>query len=125
MEETIRSAGHEVLGLAADERRALQLATIAPPDLGLIDLTLAHGESGAFVANVIRNLYGTPTLFISGTPDGCRHHAKSLRALGCLVKPFSAAVLVESLADAECLIRGKQPANTVPDQLEVYETPLV
>lgn len=120
MEETITSAGHVVIGLAADEHGAVQIATAEPPDLALLDLNLAFGASGAVVANMIRNLYGTPTLFISGEPDACRKVGMRVGALGCLRKPFSQTTLLLTLEIAEALIAQQRPRGSLPEEMELY-----
>ena len=122
MEETITSAGHVVVGLASDEHGALQIATAEPPDLALLDLNLAFGASGAVVANMIRNLYGTPTLFVSGKPDTCRKVGMRVGALGCLRKPFSRATLLLTLDIAEALIARQRPRGSLPEEMELYGT---
>jgi DNA-binding response OmpR family regulator len=122
MEETISSAGHVVIGLASDEHGALQIATAGPPDLALLDLNLASGASGAVVANLIRNLYGTPTLFISGKPDACRKVGMRVGAWGCLRKPFSRATLLLTLDIAEALLARKTLPGSLPEEMELYVT---
>jgi DNA-binding response OmpR family regulator len=120
MEKTISSAGHVVIGLASDEHVALQIATAEPPDLALLDLNLAAGASGAVVANLIRNLYGTPTLFISGKPDACRKVGMRVGALGCLRKPFSRATLVQTLEIAQAILARQTLHGALPEEMELY-----
>jgi DNA-binding response OmpR family regulator len=120
MEEAISSAGHTVIGLACDEHGAVQIATADPPDLALLDLNLALGASGAVVADLIRNLYGTPTLFVSGKPDICRKLGMRVGALGCLRKPFSRATLLLTLEIAQALLARQRPHGSVPEEMELY-----
>lgn len=115
----LAAVGHSVIGPARDEHAAVQLATAQRPDLALVDYNLEDGGSGATVADLIRNLYGTPSMFVSGNPDLCRKAAKRVGALGCLAKPFSEKTLLEAVDLAEALINNWRPA-VYPRNLELY-----
>ena len=84
---------YQVVGLAEDSEGAIKAIDQHDPDLVLLDLHLAHGSTGFPVA-VHLNELGVPCLLVSGKapsfpmPD---------LALGCLVKPFTAATLDEKL----------------------------
>ena len=71
---------------------------------------------------MIRNLYGTPTLFVSGKPDTCRKVGMRVGALGCLRRPFGRATLLLTLDIAEALIARQRPRGSLPEEMELYWT---
>lgn len=64
-------AGYDVIGPAATEARAIQLAELMRPDLALLDIALRDGGSGLAVARALR-LQAIPCLFVSGQSDAAR-----------------------------------------------------
>lgn len=111
--------GHEVVGVAQRSGVALGLAQTAMPDLALVDMYLADGESGADVARLIRALHGVPSMFISGNPMDCRNAAKTTCALGCLSKPFVEADLQAALNFAQATLDCETP-DSPPPNFEAY-----
>src|SRR4051812_26006401 len=95
------------------------LASVAGrrPDLALVDLQLAHGNTGFAVAAKLNDL-GIPCLFTTGkAPD----FPMPDLALGCLVKPFSEEDLVRALKAAEDIIRGRSRVRpSRPGNLRLY-----
>ena len=63
-ESILMDAGHEVVGVAADEQQALSLAEQARPDLVLMDIRLARAGDGIEVAKAIRARCGIRSLRI-------------------------------------------------------------
>jgi DNA-binding NarL/FixJ family response regulator len=108
---------YSVTALAEDRVGALAAVARRRPDLALIDLELAHGNTGFAVASKLGDL-GIPCLFTSGkAPD----FAMPDLALGCLVKPFSEDDLVRALKAAEDIIRGRQRVRpSRPGNLRLY-----
>jgi len=104
---------YRVTALAEDRVGALASVAERRPDLALVDLQLAHGNTGFAVAAKLNDL-GIPCLFTTGKPPD---FPLPDLALGCLVKPFSEEDLVRALKTAEDLIRGRsclrpsRPAN--------------
>ena len=108
---------YSVTALAEDRIGALAAVAERRPDLALVDLQLAHGNTGFAVAAKLNDL-GIPCLFTTGKapefpmPD---------LALGCLVKPFSEEDLVRSLKTAEDLLRGRERVRpSRPGNLRLY-----
>jgi DNA-binding NarL/FixJ family response regulator len=106
-----------VTALAADRIGALAAIAERRPDLALVDLQLANGDTGFSVAAKLQGL-GIPCLFTSGQapsfpmPD---------LALGCLIKPFTEDDLVRALKAAEDILRGRvriRPSR--PGNLRLY-----
>lgn len=119
IDDALTSAGQTVVGIARDEVTALRLADQCHPDLALVDLSLAHGGSGAAVAQALRERHGIPAIFVSGFPIDCRKVSSHIGAIGCLSKPFEDDDLVESIAVAEAVLGGESPTH-LPKCLELY-----
>jgi DNA-binding NarL/FixJ family response regulator len=108
---------YRVTGVADDRVGALAAVAAGHPDLALVDLELAHGNTGFAVASKLGDL-GIPCLFTSGkAPD----FPMPDLALGCLVKPFSEEDLARALKAAEDIIRGRERVRpSRPSNLRLY-----
>jgi DNA-binding NarL/FixJ family response regulator len=108
---------YRVTGVAEDRVGALAAVAQRRPDLALVDLQLARGNTGFAVASKLGDL-GIPCLFTSGkAPD----FPMPDLALGCLVKPFSEEDLVRALKAAEDIIRGRERVRpSRPGNLRLY-----
>src|SRR3954451_10035886 len=108
---------YRVTAIADDRITALAAVARQRPDLALVDLQLAHGNTGFAVAAKLNDL-GIPCLFTTGKPPDFQMPDL---ALGCLVKPFSEEDLVRALKAAEDIIRGRgrlRPSR--PGNLRLY-----
>jgi len=111
---------YRVVATAEDADGAIAAAEEHDPDLVLLDLHLAHATTGFSVAVRLNDL-GVPCLFVSGKAP--RFPMPDL-ALGCLMKPFTAADVHRSLAMAEDLLRGRETLRPkMPENLTLYEAP--
>jgi CheY-like chemotaxis protein len=108
---------YRVTALADDRIGALASVAAQRPDLALVDLQLAHGNTGFAVAAKLSDL-GIPCLFTTGkAPD----FPMPDLALGCLIKPFSEDDLVRALKAAEDIIRGRDRVRpSRPGNLRLY-----
>ena len=112
---------YRVVAVVDDLEGAIEAAEHDAPDLALVDLRLARGNTGFSVA-VRMGDFNIPCFFITGrAPD----FPMPDLALGCLMKPFTAEDIHRSLAAAEDMMRGrealrpKMPVNlTLYDQIE-------
>ena len=112
---------YRVVAVVDDLDGAIEAAEQESPDLALVDLRLARGNTGFSVA-VRMGDFNIPCFFITGrAPD----FPMPDLALGCLMKPFTAEDIHRSLAAAEDMMRGrealrpKMPVNlTLYDQIE-------
>jgi DNA-binding NarL/FixJ family response regulator len=77
----VEEAGHAVSGVFHNARDALGNATELKPDLAIIDLTLADGDTGAAVAQVLQSL-GIRVIILSG-------HSNVGAGLGCVPHTFA------------------------------------
>ena len=115
---------YRVVAVVDDLEGAIEAAEHDAPDLALVDLRLARGNTGFSVA-VRMGDFNIPCFFITGrAPD----FPMPDLALGCLMKPFTAEDIHRSLAAAEDMMRGretlrpKMPVNlTLYDQIEDKE----
>jgi len=108
---------YSVTAIADDRIGALASVAARRPDLALVDLQLAHGNTGFAVAAKLNDL-GIPCLFTTGKPPD---FPMPDLALGCLVKPFSEEDLVRALKAAEDIIRGRDRVRpSRPNNLRLY-----
>src|SRR3954454_2243104 len=108
---------YRVTAIVDDRIGALASVAGRRPDLALVDLQLAHGNSGFAVAAKLNDL-GIPCLFTTGKPPD---FPLPDLALGCLVKPFSKEDLGRALKAAEDLIRGRSRLRpSRPSNLRLY-----
>jgi CheY-like chemotaxis protein len=96
-QDVLEEAGHVVCGVAARGSMALETAENAAPDVVLMDLRLADGDTGAKAAQDISERLGIRVVYVTGTPDllaGCK-------IVGTVVlKPFSPEQLLEAVSPA-------------------------
>jgi len=117
IETFLAGAGHGVVGVAADRAGALALARTERPDLALVDIRLANGESGLNLAADLTAL-GVPVLLVTGN---CPQELGRAVALGCLHKPFDERQLLASVAVAARLVQGRFVADAdLPSGLHLY-----
>jgi CheY-like chemotaxis protein len=100
IEETMVSAGHEVLGVFASGEAAIAAAADLKPDLALLDIRLAGEMSGIEAAVALKEL-GIPCIFASANSDEMmRRSAERAAPLGWVTKPFAQAELVSVVSAA-------------------------
>lgn len=106
IEETMVSAGHDVLGVYASGEAAIAAAAELKPDLVLMDIRLAGAMTGIEAAIALKQL-GIPCIFASAnSDDGTRRAAERAAPLGWVTKPFAEAELVSAVAAALQRIAG-------------------
>ena len=95
LEEVLTDAGYEVCGIASTMATAVELNARHRPDLGVIDLQLPRGESGAQIAAMLRRGGSFGVLYATGNP----HHELLSQAEGegCIAKPYLAHDVVSAL----------------------------
>ena len=100
MQIVLEGEGFPIVGVAMDVPEALRLAEATKPALAVIDIRLAR-EDGVALAQVLRQQFGIPALFTSGSGDPAtitRTQAAAPR--GFLRKPFRGTQLVEAVRSA-------------------------
>jgi CheY-like chemotaxis protein len=117
IETFLTGAGHDVVGTAARRADALALARLERPDLALVDVRLANGDSGLDLAADLAAL-GVPVLLVTGN---CPQELGRAVALGCLHKPFDERQLLTAVALATRLARGGATgSDNLPSGLHFY-----
>ncbi|KQW71956.1 hypothetical protein ASE17_03510 [Phenylobacterium sp. Root77] len=102
MVEALTEAGHRVVAHAIGAEVAISQAALHAIDLAIIDVELAEQSSGAELARVLFERWGTPALFISGSHN--EHLVTQELAVGFLGKPFKAAELLAAITLATPLL---------------------
>lgn len=115
----LESVGHEIVGIADRAATAGALARAAKPDLALVDIRLARGDSGLDVAADLARL-GLACLFVTGNCPGERGIGV---AVGCLHKPFDERQLTEAVAAIIAVVRGAPTPDRLPSGFHLYPRP--
>ena len=115
LEGMLGLAGHEAVAQADDLSSAVEAAEAVKPDLALVDIQLAQGDSGLDVAAEL-NKRGIPVVFATGN---CPTERGRGLALGCLHKPITDRSLAGTVAAAEALLAGRSPP-ALPAALHLY-----
>ena len=107
LEFMLEEAGHIPMGPADDLKSALMAIEERQPDLALVDVQLAFGESGIGVAKAMHER-GIPVLFATGN---CPGEAGRPFALGCLHKPIVERSLRAALRAVVARLAGQMAAK--------------
>lgn len=111
IEDLLQENGHDVVAIADDEASAVQAATEHAPQLALVDMRLAGGDSGLNVARRLNSM-GVAVVFATGNCPG--NQVKDL-AIGCLHKPLSDEQIIAGISVAEAkFIRTSNPPPPPP-----------
>lgn len=116
MEDCLRRAGHRVIGPARRSADALAHVARSRPDLAVVDIRLADGDSGTELAAELEGANGVPVLYASGQGGEA---AASGRGVGVLDKPFSEHALARSV-DAVARIRAGRDPGPLPEGLTLF-----
>lgn len=103
LEFMLEEAGHVPIGNADDLASTLEAIEIRRPDLALVDIQLAMGESGLRVAEELKER-NIPVLFATGN---CPGEQGRPFALGCLHKPIVDRSLRAALKAVQARLAGR------------------
>jgi len=110
--ETVRDwlerAGYDLAGVASDERGAVDLARGHRPDLAVVDVRLVADGDGVAAARAIERVAGTPTLFLTGYPEGLE---EADVGLGWMTKPAREPDLLAAVETALAVAAGVVPLH--------------
>lgn len=115
----LETVGHEIVGVAGRAATASSLARTTRPDLALVDVRLARGDSGLDVATDLARL-GIPCLFVTGN---CPEERGNGLAVGCLHKPFDERQLLEAVAAVITILRGGPTPERLPMGMHLFARP--
>lgn len=93
LEDTVRSLGLEVAGLAANKEQAMRLAPMA--DIAFVDVNLLDGATGPEIGQRLAEDFGVSVVFMTGNPEALAGRVAG--ALGVLSKPVMPSVVERSL----------------------------
>jgi two-component system, response regulator PdtaR len=114
-EHMLKDDDYEIVATVDSYADAAEAIAAHEIDLVMTDLSLAGEGTGVDVARAAQ-AKGVPVLFV--TAHYCAEDAKAL-ALGCLAKPYSERVLLDSLAALDRHMQGEKPKRR-PKQLTLY-----
>jgi CheY-like chemotaxis protein/DNA-directed RNA polymerase specialized sigma24 family protein len=97
--EIVRNAGHEVVGIAATEKTAIELAAKHSPHLVLADIQLRGSDSGISAVNQIMKSMSVPVIFVTGFPERLLT-GKQVEPAFVISKPFDPDLLRAAIAQA-------------------------
>ena len=123
LELMLRDAGHAVVGVAATEEGAADLALRERPDLILLDLRLANGGRGHVVAERVAGLMPIEIICASATLDpGIRQRLAPLDPVAIIDKPYLEAQLLRAVEMAARRVRPRDrqsdPRRHAPSGVE-------
>jgi PAS domain S-box-containing protein len=98
LKQRLGTLGFEVVGLAHDERGAVELARRYRPDLALMDIRLGGNGDGIVAATEIRKSLGIPIVFLTAyAEESTLQRAKQAEPFGYILKPFEDRELRSSI----------------------------
>jgi two-component system, response regulator PdtaR len=108
MQEAFTDAGYEVVGVAISAEQAIEIAAAQHPALAVMDIRIVGPRDGIDVALELFGTHGIRCIFASAhqTPQA-RERAQAANPLAWVPKPYSMAVLVETVRRAMRALGGK------------------
>jgi DNA-binding NarL/FixJ family response regulator len=101
LREVLTLTGYQVTGIAATVSDALCLAENTRPDVALVDVRLAGNRDGIEGAELLRQQFGIPVIFLTGEIDKTTaRRAARIEPAGYLMKPVHGHQLVEAIRGA-------------------------
>lgn len=97
--DIVRNAGHEVVGIAATEKAAVELAKKHSPHLVLADIQLRGADNGISAVNEIMKAMTVPVIFVTGFPERLLT-GKRVEPAFVISKPFDPDLLRAAIAQA-------------------------
>ncbi len=99
IEHHLQEFDHQVLGIAHDSERALDLIHNLQPELVILDINIDGTKDGIDVATIIENKYKVPYIFLTALSDQeTLDRASIVKPLGYVVKPFKASDLKAAIS---------------------------
>ena len=112
LEFLLEDGGHVVVGTAATADEAIRLARETRPDIVLVDLQLRDGSSGLDIVRALRDEAGPMLVFVTAN---ARRFADDFEgAAGVIAKPFTEAVILDTMAYLETCVHNPPPGTDAP-----------
>lgn len=94
----LKSMGYNVCGICSSGEKALELAEKTRPNLILMDIKLKGQMNGIEIADIIKDKYLIPSIFITAFSDeGTFQQIKTSRNRNLLLKPLREEELKEAI----------------------------
>jgi CheY-like chemotaxis protein len=97
--DIVRNAGHQVVGIAATEKAAVDLAKQHSPHLILADIQLRGSDSGITAVNEIMKLMKVPVIYVTQYPERLLT-GRHVEPAFVISKPFDPDLLRAAIAHA-------------------------
>jgi len=116
LEFEIQDAGHEVTGIARTMAEAVSEAEAVRPDVAVMDIRLAGGDSGVDVARKLKAEFDVRCIFASGTLSDQVEAIREFdpEPLALLSKPVHKRDLIKALDRAESSLSNDNAQAVVP-----------
>jgi len=89
IQHSLKKLGYHVVGAAATGDKALELVKTENPDIVLMDIMLKGEMNGIEVAEIVKNEYNIPVIFLTAYADeSTLSKAKVTEPYGYIIKPF-------------------------------------
>lgn len=92
IEELVQGCGHRVVGVAASEQEAVEIATRTKPGLILADINLGIGGDGTTAVTRIMKRHHAPVIFVTAYPERLLT-GQSVEPAFVITKPFEPMTL--------------------------------
>ncbi|MBO0712134.1 MAG: response regulator [Acetobacteraceae bacterium] len=92
IEELVQNCGHRVVGVAANERDAVEIARRTRPGLILADINLGAGGDGANAVSRILSTHPAPVIFVTAYPERLLT-GETIEPAFVITKPFEPMTL--------------------------------
>ena len=114
LEFHVMEAGHNVLDIAHNSERALDLVHNLQPDLVLLDINILGERDGIEVGKIIKNKYNIPIIFITALSDmDTLKRAAEVQPVSYLVKPYKKDDLLAAMAIGMFNYQNRQQERAV------------
>lgn len=89
IQHSLKKLGYNVVGAASNGKKALELVASEKPDIVLMDIMLKGDQNGIETAEVVKNEYKIPVIFLTAYADEATlSKAKITEPYGYIIKPF-------------------------------------
>ena len=106
IQDLVERCGHSVVGIAASEAEAVQIARAERPSLVLADINLGAGGDGATAVARILNDVTAPVIFVTAFPERLLT-GDAVEPAFVITKPFDPTTL--AVATYQAVTRGVRP----------------
>jgi len=96
--QCLEESGYDIVGIANNSDRAVELAGEHYPDLILMDIVIQGEKDGVDTAHIIKERFGISVVYLTAySQSKVIERAKETDPLGYVVKPFEEATLLSTV----------------------------